>query len=201
MTQDQVVWRYAGVRSLYDNGTPEAQAVTRDYVLDLNAPGDGGALLSVFGGKLTTYRRLAQAALDRLAPHLPPATDLPPGWTAATPLPGGDFPVDGFDAILAVLQARYPFLATATLHRLLRAYGTKVPSILGPADGPAALGHMFGADLSELEVRYLARAEFAVTAADILWRRSKLGLRLSSQESARLDAFMTELLPEQERVM
>jgi len=158
-------------------------------------------LLCVFGGKLTTYRRLAQAALDRLAPHLPQATGLPSGWTGSAVLPGGDFPVDGFDAALAALQQRYPFLTATTLRRLLRAYGTKVTDLLGAADSQAALGRMFGADLSELEVRYLARAEFAVTAADILWRRSKLGLRLTPQEMARLDAFMTELLPEQERVM
>ena len=201
VTPDQIVWTYAGVRPLYDDGTPDAKAATRDYVLDLNVSAGRGALLSVFGGKLTTYRRLAQAALDRLAPHLPQATGLISGWTASAPLPGGDFAVDGFDAALATLQRRYPFLAAATLHRLLRAYGTKVTTILGSANGPAALGRMFGADLSELEVRYLARAEFAATAADILWRRSKLGLRLTSQEMARLDAFMTELLPEQERVM
>ena len=200
VTPDQVVWTYSGVRPLHDDGASKAQAATRDYVLSLDA-GDGGApLLSIFGGKITTYRRLAEAALARLAPHLPPATGLPPGWTASAPLPGGDFPVDGFDDRLADLQARYPFMPAATLRRLLRAYGTRAADVLGAAQTADTLGPVFGADLTEAEIRYLVRAEWAVTAADILWRRSKLGLRFTPQQTARLDAFMTELHPEQDCV-
>jgi glycerol-3-phosphate dehydrogenase len=200
VTPAQIVWTYAGVRPLFDDGAPAAQAATRDYRLDLDSAG-GAALLSVFGGKITTYRRLGQAVLDRLAPHLPPAAGLQSGWTGSAPLPGGDFPVDGFDALLASLQARYPFMESATLRRLVRAYGTRVTEILGAADAPAALGTMFGAGLSELEVRYLVRSEWAVTASDILWRRSKLGLRMTPQQMAHLDAFMTALQPEQEHVV
>ena len=201
VTSDQVVWTYSGVRPLYDDGAPDAQQATRDYVLDLQAKDGQAALLSIFGGKITTYRRLAQAVVDGLAPYLPAAGKNASGWTGAAPLPGGDFPVDGFEAALEALQRSYAFLPEATLRRLLRAYGTRVRDLLGAADGPAALGTLFGADLWEAEVRYLARAEWAMTAADVLWRRSKLGLRLTAQQMARLDAFMTELQPEQERVM
>jgi glycerol-3-phosphate dehydrogenase len=201
VTPAQLVWTYAGVRPLFDDGAMAAQAATRDYVLEMDIGAGRGALLSVFGGKITTYRRLAQAVLDRLAPHLPPATRLPSGWTGSAPLPGGDFPAGGFDAVLARVQARYKFIAAATLQRMVRAYGTRTSDILGEADSPAALGIIFGADLSEREVRYLARAEWAVTAADILWRRSKLGLRMTPQQMAHLDAFMTALHPEQERVL
>ena len=197
---DQVVWTYSGVRPLYDDGASKAQAATRDYVLDLDAPAGSAALLSVFGGKITTYRRLAEAALAKLGPHLPRVTGLGAGWTGSAPLPGGDFPIDGFATELARLQARYKFMASATLRRLLRAYGTRVAAVLGDADSPAALGPVFGADLTEAEARYLARAEWAVTAADVLWRRSKLGLRFTPQQVAGLDAFMAKLQPEQDRV-
>ena len=200
VTPDQVVWTYSGVRPLYDDGASKAQAATRDYVLDLDA-GDGrAAMLSVFGGKITTFRRLAEAALGRLAPHLPAATGLPPGWTGSAALPGGDFPVDGFGAALAGLQARYPFMAPATLHRLLRAYGTRTEDVLDGATSSKALGEVFGADLTEAEVRYLMRAEWAVTAADIVWRRSKLGLRLTADEIGRLDTFMAQFQPERDCV-
>jgi len=201
VTPGEVVWTYSGVRPLYDDGASKAQAATRDYVLKLDTPSGLPALLSIFGGKITTYRRLAEAALARLAPHLPPPGGLPPGWTGSHPLPGGDFPVDGFAAALAAMVARYSFLAPATLRRMLHAYGTRIADILGDAQSEEALGTVFGADLTEAEARYLARAEWAVTAADILWRRSKLGLRLSPQEAAKLDAFMTQLHPEQEGVV
>lgn len=194
VTADQVVWTYAGVRPLYDDGASAAQAATREYVLDLDAPDGQPPLLSIFGGKITTYRRLAEAALARLAPFLPPATGLSPGWTAAT-LPGGDFPVDGFDAELAVWQARYSFVPPAIMRRLFRAYGTRVAVLLGSATSLDELGTMFGAGLTEAEVRYLVQHEWAVTPADILWRRSKLGLRLTLQEVARLDVFLARLQP------
>jgi glycerol-3-phosphate dehydrogenase len=192
VTPGQVVWTYSGVRPLYDDGASAAQAATRDYVLELDAPAGAAVLLSIFGGKITTFRRLAAAAMTRLAAHLPPPTGLPPGWTASAPLPGGDFPVDAFDTELAALQKRYPFLAPATARRLLRAYGTRAREWLGTANQMAALGTVFGADLTAAEVRYLVTAEWAQTAADVVWRRSKLGLRLTPQQIARLDAFMME---------
>ncbi len=197
VTPDQVVWTYSGVRPLYDDGASAAQEATRDYVLDMDAPEGGPALLSVFGGKITTYRRLAEAALAKLAPHLPPAPGQAAGWTGQAALPGGTFAPDGFGAELAKLGARYPFLPSATLQRLLRAYGTHAYDLLGDAGSAEALGRAFGADLTEAEVRYLQRAEWAVTAADIVWRRSKLGLRLTAEQVARLDAYMQ---PEEARV-
>jgi glycerol-3-phosphate dehydrogenase len=193
VTSDRVVWSYSGVRPLYDDGATEAQAATRDYVLKLDAPSDGPALLSVFGGKITTYRRLAESALALLAPHLPAARRAA-GWTGRSPLPGGNFPVQGFAAQLEATQARYPFLESALTRRLVRAYGTLVPDILGNAKSQADLGRLFGADLTEAEVRYLAQREWAMTAEDIVWRRSKLGLRLTKAEIAGIDDYL-KILP------
>ncbi len=191
VTPADVVWTYSGVRPLYDDGASKAQAATREYVLDLDAPSGQPALLSVFGGKITTYRRLAEAALSKLGPHLPAAKGLPAGWTGNHALPGGDFA--DFPAELARLQTDYPAVAPATLRRLLRAYGTCVTDLLGPPNGADPLGRLFGADLSAAEIAYLARVEWAVTAADIVWRRSKLGLRLTAQQVAQVDAYLAEL--------
>jgi glycerol-3-phosphate dehydrogenase len=209
VTPDQVVWSYSGVRPLFDDGSDAPEQATRDYVLKLDAPGDAPALLSVFGGKITTYRRLAEAALSMLQPHLPalPGQAVPAravgeqavgghvaGWTGRTPLPGGDFPLDGFDASVATAAARYPFMPRPTLHRLFRAYGTRADSIIAPAKSFADLGHVFGADLTETELRYLIDAEWARTAEDVAWRRSKLGLRLTAAEIAGIDTAMRRLI-------
>ena len=196
VTPDQVVWTYSGVRPLFDDGASAAQAATRDYVLTLDAPEGQAALLSIFGGKITTYRRLAEAALAKLAPHLPTPAGLPAGWTGRTSLPGGDFPADGFGATLDSLRARYPFVAEPTLRRLLRAYGTCAGELLGDAGSFEDLGRVLGADLTEAELRYLVRHEWAQTAADVVWRRSKLGLRMTPQEIARVDAALAELVPQ-----
>jgi glycerol-3-phosphate dehydrogenase len=190
---DQVVWSYSGVRPLYDDGAPDAQAATRDYVLKLDAPACEPALLSVYGGKITTYRRLAESALALLAPHLP-APRRAGGWTAREPLPGGDFPVQGFDALVDATRSKYPFLAAALARRLVRAYGALVLEVLGAAKSQADLGRTFGADLTEAEVRYLARREWAMTAEDVVWRRTKLGLRLSKAEIADVDDYLKVLL-------
>ncbi len=187
VTPDQVVWTYSGVRPLYDDGASKAQAATRDYTLELEAPEGGAAQLSIFGGKITTYRRLAEAALEKLAPHLPKPQGLPAGWTGRHALPGGDFATDGFEPALAALCARHPFLAEHTLRRLLRAYGTCVSELLGNATSAEALGPVIAADLTEAELRYLMRREWAQTAADVVWRRSKLGLRMSRAEIAAVD--------------
>ncbi len=186
VTPGQVVWSYSGVRPLYDDGASAAQEATRDYVLTLDAPEGQPALLSVFGGKITTFRRLAEAALAKLAPHLPAATGLQAGWTGAHALPGGDFPTDGFPALLAELAAAAPFLAPETIHRLARAYGTKTRVLLDGARSMADLGRIVGADLTEAELRYLHRHEWARTAADVAWRRGKLGLRLAEAEIAEI---------------
>jgi len=186
---EDVVWTYSGVRPLYDDGASAAQEATRDYVLELDAPRDAPAALSVYGGKITTYRRLAEAALARLAPHLPAPSGHAPGWTGATTLPGGDFPIDGFDALLASTRARYPFLPPALARRLLRAYGTKIDTLLADA---TELGQDFGAGLSAAEIRYLIAYEFARSAEDVVWRRSKLGLRLTPDQIATIDRFVKD---------
>ncbi len=201
VTPEMVVWTYSGVRPLYDaTGDSAAQAATRDYVLKLDAPAAGPAMLSVFGGKITTYRRLAESALAQLAPHLPQAASRPAGWTAHETLPGGDFPMEGFADALRAAATRYPFLAPAHLRRLLRAYGTRMHEILGEANSLDDLGGRYGADLTEAELRYLVRAEWVRTADDALWRRSKLGLRLSSEEAARVADGLQRILNAREAV-
>jgi len=196
VTPDMVVWTYSGVRPLVDDGSSAAQEATRDYVLKLDAPADGPALLSVFGGKITTYRRLAESALAQLQPHLPVVSGQAAGWTARAALPGGDFPMNGFDAQVAAALARYPFVAPSTLRRLVRAYGTDVHELLGDATCSANLGAVFGADLTEAELRYLVRWEWARSAEDVVWRRSKLGLRLSTDQIAGIDAAIRQMVPE-----
>ena len=193
VTAADVVWSYSGVRPLYDKGDGAAQAATRDYVLDLEAGAGRAPLLSVFGGKLTTYRRLAEHALELLQPHLAAATGgQGPGWTGRTALPGGDFPVDGFDALVAETCARWPFLSPAHARRLVRHYGTEARAILGDATTLPGLGRDFGATLTEAEVDHLMAHEWARTAADVAWRRTKLGLRLTPVELEALDLAMAE---------
>jgi len=180
------VWSYAGVRPLRDDGATAAQEATRDYVLELTGT---PPVLSVFGGKTTTFRRLAEAAMDRLAPLLP---GLKPRWTADGHLPGGDFPWDGFAALRDDLTRQYPFLSLPTATRLARAYGTCASALLGDAKSADDLGVMFGADLTEREVDWLVRTEWAYTAQDILWRRSKLGLRFAPAEVTALEHYLAQ---------
>ena len=188
VTPESVVWTYSGVRPLYDDGASKAQEATRDYVLTLDAPQGEAPLLSVFGGKITTYRRLAEAAIGKLAPHAPWAARAP--WTVSGALPGGDFAIDGFDGLVGAIAQAYPWLDRRTVTRLVRMYGTRAREILADARSQADLGRHFGADLYENEVRYLMRAEWAFRADDVLWRRSKLGLRLNQAQREALDAFM-----------
>ncbi len=197
ITEADVVWSYSGVRPLYDKGDGQAQAATRDYVLDLDAGAGRAPLLSVFGGKLTTYRKLAEHALELMGPHLPAAGrpgGFGAGWTGREPLPGGDFPVDGFEALVAEIRARWPFLAPAHARRLARHYGTAARAILGDAASMADLGRGFGATLTEAELDHLVGREWARTAADVAWRRTKLGLRLTPAEMEALDAALREKL-------
>ena len=184
-TAADVVWTYSGVRPLYDDGAKSATAATRDYVLSLDE--SGPPCLSVFGGKITTYRRLAESALERIAPHIP-GVGAP--WTAGAPLPGGEFPVDGAPDLIARLRGAYPFLTAGWANRLVRAYGTEAAAVLGTAASPADLGRDFGATLTEAELRWMMTREWARTAEDALWRRSKLGLRLDAAQQAAVAAFM-----------
>lgn len=182
---EQVVWTYSGVRPLYNDGAKSATAATRDYVLSVNA--DGPPLLNVFGGKITTYRRLAENALAKLASHFPQAGA---AWTARVPLPGGDFPVDGVEALRARIAQAYSFLSPAEVQRLQRTHGTEVFDILGNARARADLGHDFGAGLTEAEVRWFLTREYAQSAEDILWRRTKLGLKMTRAQAADLGEWL-----------
>jgi len=186
---DDVVWSYSGVRPLYDDGTSEAKAATRDYVFELDMPG-GAPLLSIYGGKITTYRRLAEEALERLSPYLHGSNageGKTEGWTGKCPLPGGDMDVFAVDALVAELRRNHPFLSEEHASRLAHAYGTRAVKVLGEAKSPDDLGKSFGATLTECEVCYLMANEWALTAEDIVWRRSKLGLRLTADQIAVLD--------------
>ncbi|HML08614.1 MAG TPA: glycerol-3-phosphate dehydrogenase [Xanthobacteraceae bacterium] len=182
------VWAFAGVRALYARGTRKAQDVGRDYVLILDRRSRAAPLLTVYGGKLTTYRRLAEAALAKLSHFFPPSQP----WTAESRLPGGDFTYDGAPALIARTQRRWPFLTADHVRRLIAAYGTRVDNILKSATRLDDLGMRFGADLTAAEVRYLMAKEWAQTGDDVLWRRSKLGLRFSDAQRAMLDRFMAQ---------
>ncbi len=179
--RDNVVWAYSGVRPLYDDGASKAQEATRDYVLKLDDIKGQAPLLAVFGGKITTYRKLAESVLERLMPYFPKLSERR-GWTANDVLPGGDFPVTGFTALVDELADAYPQFDRYYLLRLCRQYGTRARHILGTAQSMSDLGRSFGGTLTVREIDYLKREEWAKTADDILWRRTKLGLALSQAE-------------------
>jgi glycerol-3-phosphate dehydrogenase len=176
------VWRYAGVRPLYDDSAgADPSSVTRDYRFELSAEAGRPPLLTVLGGKLTTYRRLAEDALQKLAPHLGP---MKPAWTATTPLPGGNLGDGGLSGFMGRLCGRRPGFEPAFLKRLARRYGTLVDEVLGDARSETDLGAALGAGLSEREVHYLARREWAREPEDVLWRRTKCGLHMTPEERA-----------------
>lgn len=179
-----VCWTYAGVRPLSDDDSKSASKVTRDYKLELTGDKDQPPLLSIFGGKITTYRRLAESALEKLQPLIGGSTV---SWTDESPLPGGDLPRDDFDAFLDGVQRRWPFLPAPLALRLVRAYGTRISSILGAARHVDDLGRDFGAGLTQAEVTYLQTHEWAITADDILWRRTKCGLHMTAEQRAQFD--------------
>ena len=189
--REDVVWTYSGVRPLYDDGASKAQEATRDYVLHLDEENRTAPLLSIFGGKITTYRRLAEAALDKLGAYLPADSAARKGWTGKTPLPGGNFPWSNYQYLVYSLRTSHRFLPTPLAQRLVRAYGTEARLIVGEARSLADLGRHFGADLYETEVNWLMTKEWARSAEDIVWRRSKLGLRLTQAEIAALNEFVS----------
>ncbi|MBL8386550.1 MAG: glycerol-3-phosphate dehydrogenase [Burkholderiales bacterium] len=180
-----VVWSYSGVRPLYDDGAGEAAAVTRDYVLRDSVVG-GAALVSVYGGKLTTYRKLAEHALERLAPHFPA---MGRRWTHAVPLPGGDFR-GGLAALTADLKQAYPFLPQDHLAGMARRHGTVAFDWLDEARSLADLGEHFGAGLYAREVDHMVAQEWALAADDVLYRRSKSGLMMDDAARAALAGYM-----------
>ncbi len=188
LTRQDIVWTYSGVRPLYNDGAKSATAATRDYVLSVDATG-GAPLLNVFGGKITTYRRLAESALEKLAPYFP---GLPDKWTAGVTLPGGGFAPDATAQVIRDLAASYPFLTPQWAERMVRHYGLEARDILGNARMAEDLGQSFGATLTEAEVNWLMAREWARRAEDVVWRRTKLGLRLTTEQIAALDIYMTE---------
>jgi glycerol-3-phosphate dehydrogenase len=194
------VWTYSGVRPLYDDQSDNPSAVTRDYHLELDARAGAPPVLTVMGGKVTTYRRLAEEALERLHPHLP---GMGPAWTAGAPLPGGDLeqndrisgsPVAAFELFVTRLTDTYSGFDRSFLTRLARRHGSLVHDVLGDAKRMADMGRLFGPSLTEREVVYLKEREWAMTADDILWRRTKAGLHLSADERARVTEAIAALL-------
>ena len=188
ITPADVVWTYSGVRPLYNDGSAKAQETTRDYVLTVDDVG-GAPLLSVFGGKITTYRCLAEDVLCKLAAQFPAWAEKA-GWTGHSALPGGDFPRDGAAALEARITAQYPFVDARGARRLVRHYGTDTLTILGSARSREDLGRAFGGGLTEAEIVHLIRHEYARTAADVVWRRTKSGLRMTPAEIDDLDSWI-----------
>lgn len=173
-----IVWTYAGVRPLIDGGESDASSVSRDYAFEIKTR-SGAPVLTVLGGKLTTYRQLAEDALEALAPYVPNAKG---PWTERTPLPGGDMREHDFERFVAGLTAQRPELDAAYLRQLARRHGTLVDDVLGDATAMRDLGPHFGAGLYQREVAYFARREWARTGEDVLWRRTKAGLHLKPED-------------------
>ena len=186
ISPDELVWSFAGIRSLYDDGAAKPEDVTRDYELVLDERADEAPLLTVYGGKITTYRKLAEAALARIGRFF----HARPPWTAASRLPGGEFAPEDFDAEVAETRRRWPFLSEAHAKRLMHAYGRRMELILKDARTMDDLGQSFAGDLTTTEVRYLMENEWAQDVDDVLWRRSKLGLKITPEERAALDRFI-----------
>jgi len=186
LSRDSILHSYSGVRPLCNDESDDPSAVTRDYTLALSAAAGEPPLLSVFGGKLTTYRKLAEAALDQLAPFF---AQMGPRWTAEAPLPGGERMSDS-QTLAGQLCQRHAWLAPELAKRWAASYGSRVWQLLDGIETPADLGEHFGAGLYAREVDYLCAQEWAKEAEDILWRRSKLGLFLNSEEQERLCAYL-----------
>ncbi|WP_164116245.1 glycerol-3-phosphate dehydrogenase [Sphingorhabdus sp. Alg239-R122] len=186
VTRGDIVWTYAGVRPLYDDKSDNASTVTRDYVFDLNTrdsetDGEGAPLLSIFGGKITTCRRLAEHAMQKLGVYLDDGGE---PWTSEAHLPGGHIPNADFDAFFAEVQTGYPWMNPAHLERMAHCYGTRLHAVIGNCTSAGQLGQYFGAGLYEAEARYLMAHEWARHAEDILWRRTKCGLHMDDEEIA-----------------
>ncbi len=191
ITRKDVAWHFAGIRALYDDRTLKAKDLSRDYLLQLDGDAAKPPLLSVYGGKLTAARHLAEVALERLAPFMPNTKP----WTANSSLPGGDFAWDGFARTVKNARKKWNFLTERHAERMVRAYGTRITNIIGNAASMAGMGECFGADLTANEVRYLMQHEWAQTADDVLWLRSKLGLRFTEAQKEALSKFMMSETP------
>ncbi|WP_312858613.1 glycerol-3-phosphate dehydrogenase [Rhizobium sp. G21] len=190
VTRADMVWSYSGVRPLYDDdGASKAQEATRDYVLKAVGADGEPQMLNVFGGKITTYRKLAESMLEKIEAVLG-AKGKP--WTEGATLPGGDFDRNGFGGLVSRLRTEKPWLPGALAERLMRLYGTRAFVFTKTAGSLADLGRVFGGDLTEAEVNYLMDQEWAVDAEDVLWRRTKLGLTLDADSVTALEAYMQD---------
>ena len=189
VTPDELVWSFSGVRGLYDDGADKPEDVTRDYKLVLDEPFREAPLLTIYGGKITTHRKLAEAAMDRIGKFF----EARPPWTAGSTLPGGDFAPDGFSSLVAETIGRWPFLSEPHARRLVRAYGRRGERILADAQSMDDLGPRFTGDLTGAEVRYLIENEWAQTTEDVLWRRSKLGLKATAEQRTAIGQFIASL--------
>jgi glycerol-3-phosphate dehydrogenase len=189
ITPDELVWSFSGVRALYDDGAGKPEDVTRDYELVLDERSGEAPLLTVYGGKITTYRKLAEAAMEKIGTFFAAQ----PPWTANSKLPGGEFGPDGFYAVVAEVIGRWPFLSEPHARRLVRAYGLRLDRILGEAQSMDDLGPRLTGDLTGAELRYLVENEWAETAEDVLWRRTKLGLKATPDERIAINQFIVSL--------
>jgi glycerol-3-phosphate dehydrogenase len=187
LSRADIVWTYSGVRPLYDDGQSDPSAITRDYVLKLDAVQGLAPSLSVYGGKLTTYRKLAEHAIDELLPYFPNAK---PSWTLNATLPGGDLPNGGLAAWKDDMQRRYPALPASLVRGIAQRHGTRANLVLADARTVVGLGTVFPNDLCAAEIDYLVREEWARSADDVLWRRTKAGLGMADDDRARVDAYV-----------
>ena len=188
LSREDVVWSYSGVRPLYDDGESDPAAITRDYVLKVDAaPGDVAPVLSVYGGKLTTYRKLAEAALEELAPFFP---SMRGAWTADDVLPGGEIPDGDRERYIAAIAQRHAGISQPVLADLVKRHGTRCGIVLGDAKSDADLGRRFAGTLTEREAAYMVEREWARTADDLLWRRTKCGLGADAAAREALAAFV-----------
>jgi len=189
ITPADVIYSYAGVRPLVDDGTGKPETASRGYHFDIETDNEGTApMLSIFGGKITTYRHLAESAIGKLSAYLPMLAG--PSWTLESPLPGGDFPMEGASKLAEEFATEYPFLNTPVIRRLVRSYGTRAKIWLGKSQSIADLGQDFDHGLFAAEVDYLVAQEWATTAEDILWRRTKLGLRFTQDQVEALEIYL-----------
>ncbi len=185
ITLNDIVWEYSGVRPLYDDMADNASAATRDYVFDLKDVEGKAPLLSIFGGKITTFRKLSEHAVNKIAPFYPGIKE---AWTKTQPLPGGDF--KNFEEFVKQKQQQYAWFDASAVYRLCREYGNNINLILENKNSIADLGQHFGYNFYEAEAKYLMQHEFAHTSKDMLWRRTKLGLHLSEQQKQAFEAWV-----------
>jgi glycerol-3-phosphate dehydrogenase len=186
ISEAEVVWTFAGVRPLYDDGKSDPASITRDYVLELDDEAGKAPILSLFGGKITTYRCLAETALAKLSPFLPP---MGPKWTKEAPLPGGE--VRNYKAFCDEMLDRFKGLPRELLDGVLRRHGGRSALVLGEAKGVEDLGTNFGAGLTAREIEYFIADEWAETAEDILWRRTKCGLHMDAAQRGAVESYLT----------